>query len=192
MTDLIVINTNELGLTDSEQKRIDKMIQDRSVHALAPEREIGPFLLYSVGDDISTIAIKTNLPKDVILATAIQYKWPEKARILKRESLNPIFLQKELANTLLVATYKSLMDELGQVIAGKKDAKQVGLIPKNMTAFQNLMDMITKLNAPAAPNQPAPQTHIHAQNVQVNQQIAAPEEKKDDAKRKEMLKALDD
>lgn len=189
-----LVNNNELALNEPERRRIVKLFQEKAVTSLSPEREMGPFLLYAVGDSLDTIALKTNLPKDVILATAIQYRWPEKAKMLRRDTLNPDFLQKELANTLLVATYKALMDDLGAVIAGKKSAKEVGLIPKNMAALQNLMDLVSKLNAPAAePNAPAAQTHIHATNVQINQQLPAAEKADDvpDVKRLEMLKAID-
>lgn len=200
MSDFVgLVKANELALTEIDQKRISKLFMEKAVTYLSPEREMGVFLLYSIGDDLETIAVKTNLPRDIILATAIHYRWPEKVKYLQKDALNPVFLQKELANTLLVATYQAMIRDLGQVIAGTKESKEVGLIPKNMAALQNLMDMVSKLNT--IPSEPVPQapgqstTVIHASGpVQVNNQLpqgpVAPAA--DDPKRIAMLKAIDE
>ena len=185
---------NELSLKEDDIKRIVKLFRERSVTYLSPEREMGPFLLYSVGDSLETVAVKTNLPKDVILCTAIQYRWQEKIRYLKRDTLNILEVQKDLANTLLVATYKSILSDLGEVIAGKKDASEVGLIPKNITTLEKLMAMVKAVNAPEGA--PINTTNvIHAQQVQVNQQVLEPKKETQieiiDDKRKEMLEAIE-
>lgn len=187
-----LIKQNDLALAIDDQTRLIRLCQEKAITYLSIEKESGPFLLYAVGDSISTIAVKTNLPKDVILLTAIYYRWSEKVKFLQKDGLDPEFLQKELANTLLVATYKSMIDDLGQVIAGKKMAKDVGLIPKNMAALNALMEMVSKINAPKElPTQPTQTTVIHAEQVQVNQQLSPSEVKVMDPKRLEMLKAID-
>ena len=192
------IAKNDLGLEKSEVDRLSLMASKGQLFPLSSEKEPGYFLLYCLGDDLSMIAAKTNIPRDVIFATAINYRWTEKAKILNRdnESLVPLDLQKELVNTILVATVVAMQRELGDVIAGRKEAKECRMIPQSPASLEKLMAMVTALNAPkeAAPQEA--KTVIHAQNVQVNQGLPpqpAPVESAEKAEsRKLMLKELED
>jgi len=137
---------------------------------LSPEREAGPFMLYCVGDDMEAIALKTNFPRDVLYVTAIHYDWKEKSSLLRSDSkdFNPANIQKDLAHTLLVATYLATKEQLQDVLAGRKKASQCSLIPKNVQALDKLMNMVSALSAPETSVAPGG-TVVHAQNVQINQ-----------------------
>lgn len=195
MNDLkALIVQNELALPKEQVDRLLSLNGRKGLYALAPEKEPGPFLLFCTGDDLETISAKMNMPRDVIVATAIQYRWPEKARVLHRDKpgIVPADLQKELANTILVATVVSMQKELGEVIAGRKDAKDCPLIPSSPAALEKLMAMVTALNTPggaAGPQpEPKPTTVVHANNVQFVQHV----ETKKDEKRETMIRALEE
>lgn len=169
-----LIVRNELGLPQEAVARLLTQNGRKALYALSPDKEPGPFLLFCCGDDFDTIATKMNLPRDVIVATAIQYRWPDKARTLNRTDAGivPGDLQKELVNTILVATIVAMQRDLGEVIAGRKEAKDCPLIPSSPQALQKLMEMVTALNNPAAAPDPLkPQTVVHATNVQINQAL---------------------
>jgi hypothetical protein len=172
-----LIVRNELNLPREAVDRLLTQNGRKALYALSPDKESGPFLLFCCGDDFDTIATKMNLPRDVIVATAIQYRWPDKARMLNRtdSGIVPGDLQKELVNTILVATIVAMQRDLGEVIAGRKEAKDCPLIPSSPQALQKLMEMVTSLNNPTPADPMKPQTVIHATNVQVNQQQGLPE-----------------
>lgn len=198
MNDLkALIVQNELALPQEQVDRLLSLNGRKGLYALAPEKESGPFLLFCCGDPLDTISAKMNLPRDVIVATAIQYRWPEKAKILNRKEAGivPADLQKELVNTILVATVVAMQRELGDVIAGRKEAKDCSLIPSTPASLEKLMAMVTALNAgtpaPGGPApDPTPRTVIHAQNVQVNQGLPAAPEKS--PQREVMIKELEE
>lgn len=200
MNDLkALIVQNELALPKEQVDRLLSLNGRKGLYALAPEKEPGPFLLYCCGDDLDSISAKMNMPRDVIVATAIQYRWPDKARVLHRDKpgIVPADLQKELVNTILVATVVAMQKELGEVIAGRKDAKDCPLIPSSPSALEKLMAMVSALNAPGAPQgpqvEPKPGTTIvHAQQVQINQGLPPKEEPERAVKRLTMLKEIED
>ena len=76
-----LIVQNELNLPKEAIERLLSLNGRKGLYALSPEKEPGPFLLWCCGDDLNTISAKMNLPVDVIVATAIQYRWMEKSRI---------------------------------------------------------------------------------------------------------------
>ena len=172
-----LIARNELNLPKEAVARLMSQYGRKALYALSPDKEPGPFLLYGCGDNFDTIATKMNLPVDVIVATAIQYRWPDKSRLLNRteSGLVPGNLQKDLVNTILVATIVSMQRELGEVISGKKEAKDCALIPSSPQALQKLMEMVSSLNNPQPADPMKPQTVIHATNLQINNQQAPPE-----------------
>jgi hypothetical protein len=169
-----LIVQNELNLPKESVERLLSLNGRKGLYALSPEKEPGPFLLWCCGDSLDAISAKMNLPMDVIVATAIQYKWAEKSRILHRDKAGivPADLQKELVNTILVATVMSMQRQLGDVIAGRIDASECALIPSSPQALQKLMEMISALNGSAPAPVEQPRTVIHATNVQVNQGVA--------------------
>lgn len=162
---------NELQLEQGKIDHLISLINARSLSYLSPEKEAGPFLLYCCGDDLERIATKTSLPLEVIFLTAIYYRWPEKAKLLQKDITAQSIqgLQKDIAKSLLVATYIAMQKQLGDVIAGRVDPKSCGLIPKNMQALDRLMNMVNEINeGPRDNNTGGTRTTIQAQNVQIN------------------------
>jgi hypothetical protein len=178
---------NDLQL---EQAKIDSLLSQLSrgsLSFLSPEREAGPFLLYCCGDDFKTISIKCSLPLEIILITAMYYKWPTKAELLQKDITAQSIedLQKDMTKSLLVATYIAMQKQLGDVIAGRTDASKCGLIPKNMQSLGRLMDMVQSLTESKDHKDSAgggTRTTITANNVQVINNTNEPakiEEKKE-------------
>jgi hypothetical protein len=201
MSDLkTLIQENDLGLSKTEVQRLLSINGKQGLAPLSPDKEQGLFLLYASGYDIDAIAAKTNWPKDVIMVTAINYKWATKARILITQgnvTNMPLFLQKELVNSVLIATFVSYQKELGEVIAGKRQAKDCALIPSSQGSLEKLINLVSSVNG-AAPPPDKPTTVVHAQNVQINQGSETKEPPKEppklpeDPKRAEMLAELDE
>jgi hypothetical protein len=199
-----LITKNELNLPKDAVDKLLSMNGRNMLAPLSPDRESAPFLLYCCGDDLELIAAKMTLPRDVITATAIQYRWPEKAKLMRKDgnAAVPNDLQKDLVNSILVATFVAMQRELSEVVSGKRLAKDCALIPSSPAALEKLMNMITTLNTPVLPGKggpvadpvhSGPQTVIHAGNVHMGQapeRAAESEEKK--AVRLAMLKDLDE
>lgn len=189
-----LVAKNDLDLQPDQVKRLTTLLHQKGISYLSPEKEEGPFLLYCMGDDLTTIALKSNFPSDIILLTAIRYDWKSKALLLNKvRGQTSLEIQKDLANTMLMATWVSIQRELGQVISGKLSANDSKLIPKNAKALSELMDMVNKVNGVGEKPVPAPAgTVIHATNVQVNQGLPPAEETDADrAKRAIKIKALE-
>lgn len=173
-----LVERNDLKLPSERVESLKRMLAQKAVSHLSPERESGPFLLYCLGDDINTIAAKTSFPIEVIALTAMYYKWNEKIELYNKiRDKNPAEIQKDLVNSLLVATYVGISRELGDVIAGKKDAAECKLIPREIKDLEKLIAMVQSVNGAPAP-EGGSRTVVHAQNVQINQQVA-PDEKKE-------------
>jgi hypothetical protein len=199
-----LILKNELGLPKDAVDKLLSMNGRNQLVPLSPDRESAPFLLYCCGDDLELIAAKMTLPRDVITATAIQYRWPEKAKLMRKDgnAAIPNDLQRDLVNSILVATFVAMQRQLSEVVAGKREIKDCALIPSSPAALEKLMNMVTTLNAPvvatkggpvADPVHTGPQTIIHAETVNMGQAPEKPvdsEEKK--AVRLAMLKDLDE
>lgn len=164
---------NQLGLTTDRVDRLKAQLAARQITYLAADKEAGPFLLYCCGDDIDTIAAKTNVPKDIVAVTALHYRWADKAAVLvgDKGAGGAMAIRREMANTLLIATFVAMQKQLGEVVAGRADASTCPLIPTSLGALEKLMAMVEAVNKPATA-EPA-KTHttiIHAENAQVNQQ----------------------
>jgi len=169
---IAVVTENAINLPIERRDELIRQIRRNTISQLSPEKEAGPFALYMLGDSIEAIALKTNYPIDVICLTAIYYRWEVKVGELRAlmESEDPVkAFQKDLANLLLVATLTSARKQLGDIIAGRADAKSSFLMPKNIAGVERLMAMINSLNEKPE----APQTSITATNVQINQGLAS-------------------
>lgn len=157
-----------------EKEKIESKLRKGLIGPLSPERESGPFMLYCCGDDLDAISLKTNFPKEILYVTAVHYDWPAKSQSLRGDSkdFNPLNIQRDLAHSLLVATYMAAKEQLADVLAGRKKPSQCPLLPSNMHSLEKLMNMITEMNVPANGDNSIPQggTVVHAQNVQINQQ----------------------
>jgi hypothetical protein len=163
-----LITNNNLNLPQEKITHLLSGLKNKTISYLSPDKESGCFLLYACGSSYEEIAVKTSYPVDIIMLTAIYYRWYEKVVALgiidTKNSTSE--LQKDLLSTLLVATSVSIKKQLGDVIAGRADPKFCPLIPKTPQALKQLMDMINEMNAPK--EEVKPQTVIHGTNVQVN------------------------
>jgi hypothetical protein len=176
---------NELNLPQERVNSLVNSLRQRSVSYLSPEKEGGPFLLYCCGDDLEKVALKTNYPIEVILLTAMQYRWNTKASLLQKtlSDANLLDIQKDMAKMLLIATHTTIQKELGDVIAGRLDPNKSSLIPKTIKGLNELMtmvngitDKINDLNNP--PQQPQAAITVQATNVQINQGVEQPKKSK--------------
>ena len=189
-----LIIKNDLQLSLDTTNRLLTSNGRGKLYSLSPEKEAGAFMLYCTGNDCETIAIKLTLPLDVILATAIQYAWVEKTKLLNKSPVTAsIDMQKDLINSILAATVLSMQKELGEVISGKREAKDCALIPNSTSSLEKLINMATALNTPAGVDKGTTQTTvITTQNLQINQSVqqtnALPEKTES---RLDRLKALD-
>jgi hypothetical protein len=186
---------NEMGLPKEQVDKLSRLLANRTVTYLSPDKEAGAFLLYSIGRTLPEIATQLSIPPEVIILTALQYKWQEKAILLQSQEggLKTLQdLQKDLASSILVATLLTAQKELGDLIAGRIKPSECAWLPRNMQSLEKLMNMINNLN-PVAPAVPAPApTVVHAQNVQINQNAAThqPSDTMDRAKKIEYLEAM--
>lgn len=195
----------DIGLLQEDLQKLERKVKRGEVIQLSPEKEAGPFLLYIMGDSLDTIATKTSYPVDIIRITAIYYRWPDKAKAItdmavdNGEQGDPAMkkVQKDLVNQILIATYMSMQKELGDVIAGRKKARQCRLIPNNVHSLEKLITMADTLNSP--PEQKIKtDTLIQGQNVQVIQDKRPPEDDtikikpQEDEEKKQMLEIVDD
>lgn len=188
----VIIRKNNLNLPADQLQRIEKAVDRKDIKPLSSDREVGLFLMYCCGDEIDSIAEQTQLPRDVIALTALTYDWHTKALELRkyRNGDKIADLQKDLVNTLLIATYASIKQDLALVIAGKKEAHEVGLIPRKIDGLEKLLNMVSEINNPNG-KVPANKggTVVQANNVQIvqNNQVA-PEESKTKIERLRDLK----
>ena len=194
MNDLTtIVAKNDLNLSDEMLEKLTKLVRNRTLSYLSPEKETGPFLLYCTGTDFEGIANRCSYPLEVILLTALYYRWNEKMSGLGLTSIDnaPKEIQKDLANSLLIATYLSVQKQLGDVIAGRSDADKCLLIPKNVYSLEKLMDMVSNINGLKPQAESGGKTIIQANNVQMNNVLGDSGDIKERiAKNKEMLKLL--
>lgn len=159
-----LIEANELNLPEEKKQQLLRQASVGSISYLSPDREAAPFMLFCCGESIDEISGKLSIPKDIILLTAMHYKWVEKSQTIRQD---PAAIQQSLVNNILVATAIAAQEELKDLLSGKKKASQCKLIPKNPAALEKLLNMVNMANGIQAP-QPASGTTIHAQNVQIN------------------------
>lgn len=174
----------------------ERRIVPSGIAHLSPDKEIGPFLFYLLGDDLDAVSFKTGYPKDTLMATSARYGWEERrVTVMKDQQSGALIkdLEQSLLNNILVATYAVAMRQAGDVIAGRVDASKCGLIPSSMQGLQRLLEMIESANGLVAGNQEPPaQTVVHAENVQINQGLPAPVKAPFEEKRKSILQMLAD
>jgi len=176
-------------LSVGETDRIRRLVATGSSSYLSADKEVGPFMLFLLGDDIETVAVKTGIPKDILLLTCHQYRWLEKrAAISTKEGEMVKGIERSLLNNILVATYKAVSEEVGAVMAGKLKPSAAQFIPQSMQALQRLMEMVEKANQLVAVggNPPAAGggTVVHAQNVQINQAAPVPVDDPEERRRR--------
>lgn len=158
---------NDMGYPQERVTSLLSLLQRGGISYLSPDKEAGPFLLYSCGDDLEKIAQKTNYPLEVIQLTALRYKWPDKVVALSKEvgAIGLEGVQLEMAKNLLIATYIVMQKQLADVIAGRADARECQLLPKNIHGLEKLMNIIENLKPKEDKNSPMT---FNGNNIQVN------------------------
>jgi len=168
-----LILQNEFGLEQSKVMSLVTMVNARQANYLSPDKEAGLFLLFVMGKTLQEISVECSYPLDIIILTAIYYRWHQKATALGLTDADKSVeeIQKDILKSILVATAVTTKRELGNVIAGRDKASS-GLIPKNIQGLKQLMEAIEALN-PKVPE--ASGTVINANNVQVVNNNATPQ-----------------
>ncbi len=132
---------------------------------LSQESETAPFLLFLLGETLEQISEKTNYPKETLALTARKYNWISRKTAFAGEQETVVSqIQKNIVNTLLVASSIAIQKELAMVISGEIDATQCKFIPKNVSGLRQLIDLSNIVNRIAAPGS----VPIHGENIQVN------------------------
>lgn len=162
-----------------------------STTPLASDKESKVFPLYVLYGDIIQVASIIEVPLDVVKTTAERFNWEERKQALmetKGASGLVTDVQKDLANTLLMATAVFYKKELGDLIMGRDKASD-RLIPKSMQALSALMEMVASLNGLGGKVEtPIRGTVVNAQNVQINQSVGT--DQNDTNSRLSVLKKL--
>lgn len=172
---------NDLSLPQERVDSLVTLLKQRSLSYLSPEKEGGPFLLYCCGDSFEVVSLKTNYPIEVVLLTAMQYKWHTKANLLQKTLADGglLDIQKDMAKMLLIATHTSIQKQLGDVIAGRLDPDKCALIPKSIKGLNELMTMVNgitdKVKEIENPSPKQVPITVHGTNIQINH--GAPEGK---------------
>lgn len=176
---------NDLNLPKERVDSLLSSLKQRSISYLSPEKEGGPFLLYCCGDDLEKISLRTSYPIEVILLTAMQYKWNTKASLLQKTMNDSglLDIQKDMAKMILVATQASIQKQLGDVIAGRLDPDKCQFIPKTIKGLNELMSMINGItdkikDLENPPQVPQAAITVQATNVQINQGSSEPQKTK--------------
>jgi hypothetical protein len=162
-------------------RRVEGLVVRGQTAPLQSDREIGPFLLYVIGDTIEEVATKTGIPVDVVYLTAIAFRWEEKRAALAKQGNVAVVtaLQKQLVNNLLIATQASILRQVGEVMSGRLPPEKCSLIPRSLQGLKTLLEMVKEVNTMVSAGDTKTSTNvIHAENVQINQTVA-PEEPKD-------------
>ena len=160
-----LILQNEFGLEQSKVMALVTAVNARQAHYLSPDKEAGLFLLFALGKTLSDIAIETSYPLDLVILTALYYRWPQKATALGLvgEDKSTEEVQKDLLKSVLVATSISVKKQLGDIIAGRADASKNGLIPRNIAGLKQLMETINGMSEKGS----EAGTVVNATNVQI-------------------------
>lgn len=179
MTDLVV--RRPAGITPEDHQKALKLRTAGASAPLSPDKEVGPFMLFLIGADVEEVAVKTGYPKDVVLLTAIQYKWQEKRDMLIESGKEAELIkdmEKGLVNNLLLATYHKITREVAEVVSGKREDSVY--IPKSIQSLQRLLDMVEKANKLGIVDAPSVVggTVVNAQNVQIVQNSDSSEDRR--------------
>lgn len=162
-------------LPTSDVSRIERLVASNQTAPLPQEKEVGPFLLFVLGDSVEEVASKTGTPKDVMYLTYLKYNWEEKRDELNKHGQVAVIsaLQKQAINYLLVATNLSITRQVAQVMSGALPPEKCPLIPRSLHGLKLLLELAKEVNNMSPEKAPNTTNVIHAQNVQVNQQLPA-------------------
>lgn len=165
-------------LAPTEVARIERLAAANQTAPLTQEKEVGPFLLFVLGDSVEEIAIKTGTPRDVMYLTYLKYNWEEKRTELQKSGQVSVIsaLQKQMVNYLLLATNTTISKQVAQVMSGALAPEKCPLIPRSLHGLKLLLELVKEVNQVNQPQTTNTTNVIHAQNVQVNQQLPAAKE----------------
>ena len=181
----------EYDLPDVVREKVRILVDTKSNRYLSPNQESMPFTLYMLTGSLQKVAEKTQLPLEVVGYTAQHYRWKEKREMMESSGeLAPERTLKRIANMMLHVASKAIEQELTDILTGKLDANSSSLMPSNPAALERLIDLVMKVNGlkQGMLDTPVPGTTVvHAQNVQINNQL--PESSKEPIKDKAAILA---
>lgn len=180
-------------LPDVDVKRLENLMERGITAPLNSEKEGGAFLLYLMGDSLEEIATKTGTPKDVVLLTFLKYQWLSKKDVVLAAGMEKVIesINKDLANSLLIATHKIVKDQIAQVLSGKIAPEKCTYIPRSLHGLQQLIEMTSKANNLIQDGEKKQgNTIVQANNVQINQSLETPKEEVRRVSREDRLAKL--
>jgi len=172
------------GVPEQSLRKFKELMNKGMISPLSEDDSTPHLLLFLTGESLDAIAERTSTPKDVVYLTAIKHNWSiKKEKVDKMGGSDTVLhaLRKQLLNNILIATTKASLKDVGDVMSGRLPASKMPLIPRSLHALNSLFQMIDDASKPLE-TPPAQNNVIHAENVQINQQIAAPEVKEDKIK----------
>lgn len=165
-------------LAPADAARIERLAAANQTSWLPQEKEVGPFLLFVLGDSLDDISSKCGIPKDIVFLTYLKYNWEDKRVELSKQGNVSVIsaLKKRTLNYLMLATSSVIDKQVAQVLSGALPAEKCPLIPRSLHAYKLLSELHDEVNKEPVVQQPSTTNVIHAQNVQVNQQLPAAKE----------------
>lgn len=158
--------------------RGDQTMAIAKMHPLSDGAELGPYLFFLMGETIQEISDKTGLPKEILALSARKHNWAERREKFTGNGRTvPQEMQRQMANSLLVATFMAVSEEVKGVMSGEIHPSQAKFIPKNLNGLQTLVQMVTAISSAEEPKKGS--TVIKAENIQMNFSGEAPKSKKD-------------
>lgn len=182
------------GISEQDMRRFKSLVDKGQLAPLEEDAATPHMLLYFTGESLDVIAERMGTPKDVVYLTSIKYNWAAKKEHVDKHGGSDALikgLRKRFIDHLMIATTLLGMDEVGKVMAGKLPVGKMPMMPRSLHAFDALCKLQDEVNAPAATQQTQSNV-IHAENVQINNQIAPAEPKEEVIRvsRAERLKQL--
>ena len=153
---------------------IKKSISESKAQMLGPEKEVGPFYLYLMGDSYESVAEKTGWSLEIIAVTALKFRWYEKknACSLVSEKEGAKYVLKSAMSAMLAATAHVLTQQSKDVMSGKLDASECRYIPKNVKELQSFMNVVSQIYELNSKNENNQNVTVNIANVGSNQQPA--------------------
>jgi len=156
-------------------KRINGLLIRGQTAPLSADKAQDLFILYVVCGSLEGVAKQAGIPLDVMFLTAAQYNWKQKRAdvLVAGEAALMGQVQKNLVNQLLIATQSTILKQVGDVMSGKIAPEKCPLLPRSLHGLKLLLELVKEVNQVNQPQTTNTTNVIHAQNVQVNQQLPA-------------------
>jgi len=167
-------------LPDSDVSRLENLMARGATSPLNTDKEVGPFLLYLIGNSLEDVASQVGAPKDVIYLTFLKYNWLAKKEQITKNGMQEAVkaIHRDMVNSVLLATSKHLKEQVAKVLSGELPAEKCSYIPRSLHGVRQLIEMSSEVNdiVEKVDQKNGGVTIIHAQNAQVNQNTEQPKE----------------